>query len=157
MEVVQESSPSKRQDGLRRHAQFSQALHVCLLGRGQDIEVRRDGHGDHLPPLQDSRAIRGRRPTDRGWKQVTLSDSEIIEELDSWRRFADALRGDDKELFVEMLRLCHEYFPAMQARDSPFPTEALFMSLLLEQHKTIVWLAKEVERTKAEKHARMDS
>jgi hypothetical protein len=88
---------------------------------------------------------------------VTLSDGEIIEELDSWRRFADALRADDEELFGEMLRLCYEYFPAMQARDSPFPTEALFMSLLLAQHKTIVLLAKEVERIKAENHARLDS
>jgi hypothetical protein len=85
---------------------------------------------------------------------MTLSDNEIIEELDSWRRFADALRADDKNLFGEMLRLCYEYFPAMQAKDSPFPTEALFMSLLLAQHKTILWLAKEVERVKAEDHAR---
>ena len=79
---------------------------------------------------------------------MTLSDSEIIEELDSWQRFADALRADDRALFREMLRLCYEYFPAMQARDSPFPTEALFMSLLLVQHKTIVWLAEEVRRLK---------
>ncbi|HYB07659.1 MAG TPA: hypothetical protein VEB87_05860 [Nitrososphaerales archaeon] len=86
---------------------------------------------------------------------MTLSDGEIIEELDSWRRFADALRAEDKELFSEMLRLCYEYFPAIQARDSPFPTEALFMSLLLVQHKTIVWLAGEVERLKAEKDARL--
>ena len=86
---------------------------------------------------------------------MTLSDGEIIEELDSWRRFADALRAEDKTLFSEMLRLCYEYFPAIQARDSPFPTEALFMSLLLVQHKTIVWLAGEVERLKAEKDARL--
>jgi hypothetical protein len=86
---------------------------------------------------------------------MTLSDGEIIEELDSWRRFADALRAEDKALFSEMLRLCYEYFPAIQARDSPFPTEALFMSLLLVQHKTIVWLAGEVERLKAEKDARL--
>ena len=77
---------------------------------------------------------------------MTLSDSEIVEELDSWRRFADALRADDRALFMELLGLCHEYFPAMQVRDSPFPTEALFMSLLLAQHKTIVWLAAEVKR-----------
>jgi hypothetical protein len=77
---------------------------------------------------------------------VTLSDSEIMEELDSWRRFADALRAEDRALFMEMLRLCYEYFPAMQARDSPFPTEALFMSLLLAQHKMIVWLAAEIKR-----------
>ena len=56
-----------------------------------------------------------------------------------------------------MLRLCYEYFPAIQARDSPFPAEALFMSLLLMQHKTIVWLASEVERLKEEKNARLDT
>jgi len=87
---------------------------------------------------------------------MTLTDGEIIEELDSWQRFADVLRADDRALFKEMLRLCYEYFPAMQARDSPFSTEALFMSLLLAQHKSIVWLAEEVERLKAEKNARVD-
>jgi hypothetical protein len=56
-----------------------------------------------------------------------------------------------------MLRLCYEYFPAIQARDSPFPAEALFMSLLFVQHKTIVWLASEVEKLKAENSARLDS
>ena len=75
---------------------------------------------------------------------MTLTDTEVMEEMESWGRFADALRGDDRALFREMLRLCYEYFPAMQARDSPFPTEVLFMSLLLAQHKTIVWLAEEV-------------
>ena len=88
---------------------------------------------------------------------MTISDAEIIEELDSWGRFAGALRAEDRELFEEMLRLCYEYFPAIQARDSPFPAEALFMSLLLVQHKTIVWLASEVEKLKAEKDARLDT
>jgi len=77
---------------------------------------------------------------------MTLSDSEIMEEVDSWRRFADALRAEDRALFMEMLRLSHEYFPAMQARDSPFPTEALFMSLLLAQHKMIALLTAEIKR-----------
>jgi hypothetical protein len=88
---------------------------------------------------------------------MTLSDSEITEELDSWQRFADALRAEDRALFNEMLRLCYEYFPAIQARDSPFPTEALFMSVMLVQHKTIVWLAAEVEKLKADRNARLDS
>ena len=88
---------------------------------------------------------------------MTLSDAEIIEELDSWGRFSDALRAEDRDLFKEMLRLCYEYFPAMQARESPFPSEALFMSILLVQHKTIVWLAGEVERMKAERDERQDS
>lgn len=77
---------------------------------------------------------------------MTLADSEIMEEIDSWQRFANALRAEDRALFMEMLRLCHEYFPAMQARDSPFPTEALLMSLLLAQHKMIAWLAAEIKR-----------
>lgn len=86
---------------------------------------------------------------------MTLSDSETIEELDSWEHFADALRAEDRALFKEMLRLCYEYFPAMQARESPFPSEGLFMSILLMQHKTIVWLADEVEKLKGEKGARL--
>jgi hypothetical protein len=88
---------------------------------------------------------------------VTLSNAEVIEELNSWRRFAGALRAEDRELFNEMLRLCYEYFPAMQARESPFPSEALFMSLLLAQHKIIMWLTDEVEKMKAERDARLDT
>jgi hypothetical protein len=88
---------------------------------------------------------------------MTLSDAEIINELDSWGRFAGALGAEDSELFKEMLRLCYEYFPAMQARKSPFPSEALFMSLLLMQHKTIVWLVGEVEKIKAERDAGLDT
>ena len=88
---------------------------------------------------------------------MTLTDAEIVEELDSWRGFGGALRAEDRDLFNEMMRLCYEYFPAMQARESPFPSEALFMSLLLMQHKTIVWLAGEVERMKAERDAGLDT
>ncbi|MDV3277509.1 MAG: hypothetical protein LYZ69_03460 [Nitrososphaerales archaeon] len=82
---------------------------------------------------------------------MTLSDSEVVEEIESWRRFADSLRADDRELFKEMMRLCYEYIPAMQARASPAPSEPLFMSLLLTQHKTIKWLTREVEKLRAEK------
>ena len=88
---------------------------------------------------------------------MTLSDGEIIEEFDSWRLFADALRADDRELFNDMIRLCYEYFAAIQARDSPFPAEAMLMSLLLAQHKTIVWLAAEVEKLKEDRGARLDT
>jgi len=88
---------------------------------------------------------------------MTFSDAKIIEELDSWERFSGVLRADDRELFREMMGLCYEYFPAMQARESLFPSEALFMSLLLMQHKTITWLAAEVERMKVQKDAGLDT
>jgi hypothetical protein len=83
---------------------------------------------------------------------MTLSDSDVVEELESWDRFADALRAEDRVLFREMLKRCYEYLPAMQACESPFPSEGLFMSILLIQHKTIVWLADEVEKLKGEQH-----
>jgi hypothetical protein len=88
---------------------------------------------------------------------MTFSNAEIIEELDSWERFAGALRAEDRELFKEMLRLCYVYLPAMQTKESSFPSEALFMNLLLMQHKIIVWLAGEVEKMKAERDARLDT
>jgi hypothetical protein len=84
---------------------------------------------------------------------MTLSDSDIVEEIESWRRFADALRAEDRELFREMMRLCYEYIPAMEAKASPFPSEPLFMSLLFLQHKTITWLKREIERLKESKDA----
>ena len=34
---------------------------------------------------------------------MSLSDREIMEELESWRGFADALRAEDRELFMAML------------------------------------------------------
>lgn len=79
---------------------------------------------------------------------MSLSDSEAAEEIESWRRFSDVLRADDRDLFNEMMRLCYQYVPAMEARDSPTPSEPLFMSLLLMQHKTIVYLMGEIERMK---------
>ena len=86
---------------------------------------------------------------------MSLSDSDIIEEIESWRRFADALRAEDREMFREMIRLCYEYIPAMEAKASPFPSEPLFMSLLFLQHKTITWLRSEIERLKRQKDARL--
>jgi hypothetical protein len=68
-----------------------------------------------------------------------------MEELESWRRFGDALKGEDRELFTEMLRACYEYIPSMHAMASPFSAEALFMSLLFVQHKTITRMAGEIE------------
>jgi hypothetical protein len=76
---------------------------------------------------------------------MSLSDKEIVEELESWKGFGDALKAEDRELFIEMLRECHEYIPSMHAKASPFSAEALLMSILFVQHKRIGRLAKVVE------------
>jgi len=75
---------------------------------------------------------------------VSLSDKEILQELESWKGFADALRAEDRELFTEMLRECYEYIPSMHAKASPFSAEALLMSVLFVQHKRIARLVKEI-------------
>jgi len=76
---------------------------------------------------------------------MSLSDKEVMEELESWKGFGDALKAEDRELFTEMLRQCYEYIPSMHAKASPFSAEALFMSLLFIQHKTIARMAGEIE------------
>lgn len=76
---------------------------------------------------------------------MSLSDREIMEELESWRGFGDALKAEDRELFTEMLRECYEYIPSMHAKASPFSAEALLMSVLFAQHKRIARLAREIQ------------
>ena len=77
---------------------------------------------------------------------MSLSDREIIEELDSWKGFGDALKAEDRELFTKMLRECYEYIPSMHAKASPFSAEALLMSILFVQHKRIAGLVKEIQQ-----------
>ena len=76
---------------------------------------------------------------------MSLSDREIMEELESWKGFGDALKAEDRELFTEMLRQCYEYIPSMHAKASPFSAESLLMSVLFVQHKRIARLAREIE------------
>ena len=87
---------------------------------------------------------------------MTLSDDGVKEEMESWRGFANALRADDRELFKEMLRLCYQYAPSMEAKSSPFISEALLMSLVLMQHKMISWMEEEIKKLKAAKVEGLD-
>ena len=59
---------------------------------------------------------------------MSLSDRDIMEELESWKGFGDALKAEDRELFTEMLRSCYEYIPSMHAKASPFSAEESFVS-----------------------------
>jgi len=43
-----------------------------------------------------------------------------------------------------MLNDCQKYALAINAKETPFPTEPLIMALLLTQHKMIRWLSKQV-------------
>jgi hypothetical protein len=81
---------------------------------------------------------------------LSLADGEIEKELRSWDRFADALKGEERRLFREMMASSYENAPAMQVKSSPFPMEAVFMSLVFSQHRTIAKLRREIEELKEE-------
>jgi hypothetical protein len=82
---------------------------------------------------------------------MSLSDREIMEELESWKGFGDVLKAEDRELFTEMMRQCYEYIPSMHAKASPFTAEALLMSILFAQHKRITRLVRETEELRKKK------
>jgi hypothetical protein len=66
-------------------------------------------------------------------------------EIESWNVLADSLKSEeDKKLYLEILEKCHKYALAINAKGRPFPTEALIMALLLEQHKVINWLENKI-------------
>jgi hypothetical protein len=69
----------------------------------------------------------------------------LTKETESWRGFADSLKSEeDRKLFLKMLNDCQKYALAINAKETPFPTEPLIMALLLTQHKMISWLSKQV-------------
>jgi hypothetical protein len=73
----------------------------------------------------------------------------LTKEIESWKGFANNLKSDDdKKLFLDMLEKCQKYAVAIYAKGRPFPTEPLIMALLLEQHKMINWLQKEIPISK---------
>jgi hypothetical protein len=45
-----------------------------------------------------------------------------------------------------MLNDCQKYALAINAKETPFPTEPLIMALLLTQHKMISWLSEQVPK-----------
>jgi hypothetical protein len=45
-----------------------------------------------------------------------------------------------------MLNDCQKYALAINAKETPFPTEDLIMVLLLTQHKKIGWLSEQVPK-----------
>jgi len=73
---------------------------------------------------------------------MTLFPNEDIlaQEVESWRGFADALREEDRVLFLRMLDECYQYINSINSKGEYFSTESLLMSLVFVQHKIIDWL-----------------
>ena len=84
-----------------------------------------------------------------------FSSSKLKKEFDSWRPFAQALRFEDRVIFNEMLnRVASSYAEAVESSGRGYDTEAVLMSTLLSQQKTIDWLTRVIEGLKEEKKDR---
>jgi hypothetical protein len=68
------------------------------------------------------------------------NEDTLIQEIQSWRGFADALREEDRELFLRMLEQCYKYEDSINSKGEYYSTESLLMSLVFVQHKIINWL-----------------
>lgn len=63
-------------------------------------------------------------------------------EVDSWRPYAEALRQEDREVFREMMDdISASFMEAIGMAERGYDTEALMMSILINQQKAINWLS----------------
>ena len=63
-------------------------------------------------------------------------------EIQRWNGFARALRQDDKEVFEHLMDICKNYASAASNATRPVLFEAMAMTILLDQQKTINQLQK---------------
>lgn len=75
-------------------------------------------------------------------KKLALFPNEDIltQEIQAWTGFADALREEDRVLFLRMLEQCYQYVDSINSKGEYYSTESLLMSLVFVQHKIINWL-----------------
>lgn len=74
--------------------------------------------------------------------ELTLFPNEDIltREIQAWSGFADALREEDRVLFLRMLEQCYEYVDSINSKGEFYSTDSLLISLIFVQHKIIDWL-----------------
>ena len=64
----------------------------------------------------------------------------LTKEIQAWSGFADALREEDRVLFLRMLEQCYQYIESINSKGEYYSTESLLISLVFVQHKIINWL-----------------
>jgi len=72
------------------------------------------------------------------WRMVVES------EMTRLQRFGDSLRGEDKEIFADLLRQCKLYASAASALASTNKEFPLLFSMLFSQHRRITMLEKQL-------------
>lgn len=67
-------------------------------------------------------------------------------EISRWEGFRKALRGKDLEAFDKMMNACRVHASAGGSATRPILTEAIFMSILLNQQKELMEIKESLER-----------
>jgi len=103
---------------------------------------------EEIEPLHSQGVRRKVQTTLTRQDQKTETVSKFKQEADSWRSFSQSLRYEDRETFRQMMTKVWKYSEAIENSGRGYTTEALLLSLILSQHKTIVWLSKQIEKLK---------
>ena len=61
----------------------------------------------------------------------------LAQEIETWKGFADILRGDNRSLFLQMLEQCCQYERAINSKGEYYSAESFLMALIFLQHKII--------------------
>jgi len=78
-------------------------------------------------------------------KTVASYRMALDRELQRWSGFARALRKEDRAAFDRMMDACRNYASAGSNATRPVVFEAMAMSILLQQQKTLSRLEKEFD------------
>ncbi len=74
----------------------------------------------------------------------------LREELESWKPFLNALRGEDREIARKMFEECWRFVSAIESSGKTYLVESVFLTILLIQQTKIKWLESEVNLLRKE-------
>ncbi|NIM44768.1 MAG: hypothetical protein GTN80_11555 [Nitrososphaeria archaeon] len=79
-------------------------------------------------------------------KTVPSYRQALEKEIEKWKGFRKALRAKDAEAFDKMMNTCRNFASAGSMATRPVLLEAMLMSILLHQEKTLMEIQERLER-----------
>lgn len=79
-------------------------------------------------------------------KTVPSYRQALESEIEKWKGFRKALRAKDAKAFDKMMNACRNFASAGSMATRPVLLEAMLMSILLHQEKTLTEIQKRLER-----------
>ena len=79
-------------------------------------------------------------------KTVPSYRQALESEIEKWKGFRKALRAKDAEAFDKMMNACRNFASAGSMTTRPVLLEAMLMSILLHQEKTLTEIQERLER-----------